>query len=118
PQNPIGSPIQPQHDLPQPSTWIERLAEIRVRARDLEDRRAASWIEDGCVVDVVEHIQHVVLNLDVRRSAELNRLLEAQVDAREQRRLDDDLLRLATIAKVQLHTTARRGRRQVPPARA
>src|SRR4051794_14139625 len=62
-------PVHAERDLTDAATRVERAIRVRVGTRDLK-RAAAGRVERRREVDVVERVQHVVLNRERRLPGE------------------------------------------------
>src|SRR5687767_5412814 len=70
-------PVQPPDQLSNPAAGIERRVDVGVARRHLEDRIPAARVELRVEVDVVEHVQHFEVELDIRASDEREALPNA-----------------------------------------
>src|SRR5687768_7869662 len=83
-------PVESEHQLTQAATRIVGVARVVVEAGRRENASARTGIRDVVEVDVVEHVQHVETDLEVRASLEGELLGHAHVEPREPRRADHD----------------------------
>src|SRR5687768_2460871 len=87
--------IQPEHELQQPAAWIERDVRVLVRIRHLVVGRVGTRLSDSQEVDRVEQVEYIDPELDVAPASQVEALLRVQVEAGEDRALDEHVVRRA-----------------------